>query len=104
MAMPDSSADRDPLERLAEDFVAGLRRGERPSISAYAAAHPDLAADIRELFPALIDMEQLKPASGDHTGDFVAPAEPSDPERVGEFRICRRVGHGGMGVVYEAVQ
>src|SRR5947207_1625405 len=49
-------------------------------------------------------MEQLKPVTADHTGAFTPETEPSDPSRVGEFRILRRVGLGGMGVVYEAVQ
>jgi WD40 repeat protein/serine/threonine protein kinase len=102
--MSDSSADRDPLDRLAEEFIARFRAGERPSLTEYAARCPDLADDIRELFPALVEMEQFKPVAGDQTGPFVPTAEPADPLRVGEFRILRRVGVGGMGVVYEAVQ
>ena len=102
--MTDSSADRDPLDRLAEEFVARLRRGEHPAVSEYADRHPDLAGQVRELFPALVEMEQLKPVSGELTGAYGSAAEPGDPPRVGEFRILRRVGHGGMGVVYEAVQ
>jgi hypothetical protein len=102
--MSDSSADRDPLDRLAEEFVARLRAGERPSLTEYAARCPNLADDIRALFPALVEMEQLKPVAGDQTGPFVPTAEPSDPRRVGEFRILRRVGLGGIGAVYEAVQ
>src|SRR4029077_2394074 len=70
----------------------------------YADRYPDLAAQIRDLFPALVEMEKLKPATGEHTGEFAPAAEPAAPARVGEFRILRRVGVGGMGVVYEAVQ
>jgi eukaryotic-like serine/threonine-protein kinase len=102
--MPDSSSERNPLDRLAEEFVARFRVGERPSLTEYAERHPDLADEIREVFPALVEMEQLKPVTADQTGSFAPIAEPSDPSRVGEFRILRRVGHGGMGVVYEAVQ
>jgi serine/threonine protein kinase len=102
--MPDSSADRDPLDVLAEEFVNRYRAGQRPRLSEFILRQPDRADEIRELFPALVEMEQLKPVSGDRTGDFAPVAEPTDPLRVGEFRILRRVGHGGMGVVYEAVQ
>jgi serine/threonine protein kinase/WD40 repeat protein len=102
--MSASSADRDPLDQLAEEFVARLRAGQRPALTEYAEKHPELADQIRELFPALVEMEYLKPATGEHTGAFTPAAEPCDPIRVGEFRILRRVGHGGMGVVYEAVQ
>ena len=63
-AMADSSADRDPLDVLAEEFVARYRAGERPPLTEYADRHPDLADEIRDLFPALVEMEQLKPATG----------------------------------------
>jgi len=104
MPMSDSSADRDPLDRLAEEFVARYRAGQRPALTEFVERLPDRAEEIRDLFPALVEMEQLKPASADLTGDFAPAPEPADPVRIGEFRILRPVGRGGMGVVYEAVQ
>lgn len=102
--MPDSSADRDPLDRLAEEFVARYRAGERPPLSEYAARLPDRADEVHDLFPALVELEHLKPNTSDRTGDYTPAVGPTDPERVGEFRILRRVGVGGMGAVYEAIQ
>src|SRR5262245_38978238 len=106
--MPSSDSSRDALlERLAEEFVERHRRGERPALSEYADRHPDLAAEIRELFPALAQIEHLKPVAGDLTGAVVPEGGPDDghaPQRLGEYRILREVGHGGMGVVYEAEQ
>jgi eukaryotic-like serine/threonine-protein kinase len=105
--MPSSDSSRDVLlEQLAAEFVERHRGGEHPPLSEYVARHPDLAADIRELFPALVQIEQLKPPA-DATGAFPPPAASSHgttPERLGEYRIVREVGHGGMGVVYEAEQ
>lgn len=102
--MPDSSAERDPLDCLAEEFVARFRAGERPSLTEYADRLPERADEVRDLFPALVEIEQLKPVTVDQLGSSVPVDGLSDPDHVGEFCILRRVGHGGMGVVYEAVQ
>src|SRR5579883_171100 len=98
MELPMFSDDRDPVDVLAEEFADRLRRGEHPSVSAYAAAHPEYADQLKELLPAVAQMEMLKRFR------HPAAAEPSLPDRLGEFRIIRELGRGGMGVVFEAVQ
>src|SRR5438874_1432761 len=102
--MASSSNERNPVERLAEEFASRLRRGERPALSEYTAQYPQYAEQILELFPALVVMEQLKPAGGDLTGPSGAPTADEVPLRecLGDYRILREVGRGGMGVVYEA--
>src|SRR4029077_12038234 len=75
MDAPSSSSDRDPLERLAAEFLDRRRRGENPSPSEYAEQYPQWAEQILEFFPALELMEGLKPATNDRTASVDAQAE-----------------------------
>ncbi len=59
MAFDESERD-DLLDRLVEEFAARLRRGERPALKEYADRYPELADEIRELFPAMVEVEQAK--------------------------------------------
>ncbi|MCA9110463.1 MAG: serine/threonine protein kinase, partial [Planctomycetaceae bacterium] len=102
--MSDQNDERNPVEFLADEFLERYRRGERPSLSEYTDRHPELADAIRELFPLILDMEgaMSDPKSGVNPTSVFSGDLPI--QWLGDYRIIREVGRGGMGVVYEAEQ
>jgi WD40 repeat protein/serine/threonine protein kinase len=105
MSAPESKSAA--VLALAEEFLERYRQGERPSLKEYADRHPELAAEIREVFLAMALMENIAladepPAAGPPGQGAVTV--PAPLQRLGDFRIVREVGRGGMGVVYEAEQ
>jgi hypothetical protein len=104
--MSQPSCEYDPIDDLADDFLERYRKGERPSLNEYTGKYPELAERIRAVFPALVVMEEIGCGAGQSTGRHADPSGSATPtpERLGDYLLLRRVGAGGMGIVYEAIQ
>jgi serine/threonine protein kinase len=88
------------LLELADDYLRRYRAGEEPTVDEYVAKHPELADRIRELFPAMIAMEQPGPGV---TVDS-APLTERVGATIGRYKLLERIGEGGFGIVYMAEQ
>src|SRR5438132_1577590 len=103
--MVENDTDVSLVDQLAEEFAVRWRAGERPSADEYAAKHPEFADEIRDVFAGVLLLEKLKPAR--HDTEVLRAAARSArpiPQSLGEYRLIREIGRGGMGVVYEAMQ
>ncbi len=104
--MSDSEARSALVLELAEEFLERYRKGERPPLREYIDRHPELATEIKEVFPAMAMMENIA-VTDDSIEDplaKVARASQAALKQLGDYRIIREIGRGGMGVVYEAEQ
>jgi tRNA A-37 threonylcarbamoyl transferase component Bud32 len=80
------------LVRILDHYLSERQAGRMPDRAALVAAHPTLAGQLEQ---ALDGLEFIHQAGG---------AAEQSPVQLGDFRILREVGRGGMGVVYEAEQ
>lgn len=102
--MNTTDSDRDPVDVVADEFAGRLRNGEYPSVTEYVRRYPEHADALSEVLPAVALIEQLKVKDDSHVLSLEKQGAMSGLKRLGDFRILREIGHGGMGVVYEAVQ
>jgi len=113
-----SSAGR--LDLAIESILDELRNGKCPSLEDLIARYPDCASDIREVFPALLMVEQIKQESLSRQGTantyiFTGTTNPPSSSVDHDFSIdedslvsprfefMRPLDQGGLGIVSVAL-
>jgi len=82
------------LDGLVADCLDQMEKDGLAALEVFCERHPEHADTLRARVQILLEAGML----------LQDASEESIPERLGEFRLIERIGAGGMGVVYRAVQ
>src|SRR5438034_6269404 len=94
------------LDDLLAEFADKLQTDERVDVDAFVRDHPERAEALRRMLPAIHVLANLELSPGRVNGDAYPPAAEAQTAlgELGDYRLVREIGRGGMGVVYEAEQ
>jgi serine/threonine protein kinase len=83
-------------------LVKAIEAGQVLDREQFLAAHPEFAAELAEFFAARDCLQRLTPR--DPAVSRPRGTADDSTEQLGDFRLLREIGRGGMGIVYEAEQ
>ncbi len=89
------------FEDLIESYLEMFRGGTAPDIDDFTRLHPEHADRLAELLPLMVKMEGC---AADSRRNRAAPNGEFPDLSGSDYRLIRRIGTGGMGEVFEAVQ
>ncbi|OYP30419.1 serine/threonine protein kinase [Rhodopirellula sp. MGV] len=96
--------NREPVEVLCEQFLELWRNGSGITIEEFADRHRETKDEILTLFPMMLAMESVKDNRAHESSVRPVQLKVDRLEQLGDYRIIREIGRGGMAIVFEAEQ
>jgi serine/threonine protein kinase len=87
-----------------ESYLDRVKAGKRPTRAEWIAEHSDISDVLGECLDGLELVLAAAPGSDSPWHDLAPPESLQSSTVLGDFRIIREIGRGGMGIVYEAEQ
>lgn len=91
------------LDAVVDHFTSQYRSGRSPSIESYQQQFPHFGTELGELLSSVAMIEGLKQQSSQSASHPIPDSFPQDVQELGDYRLIRELGRGGMGVVFEAI-
>lgn len=110
LPLDDEAADSPRLVAALREYEAALLAGKRPNRGEFLARYADLGEDLTDGIDGLDFLlsagSRLNASSVGRSvsASATSPNAPPETGTLGDFRLIREIGRGGMGVVYEAEQ
>ena len=100
-AQMDRGLDDERLADQVADLAERIARGETPDVDCLENGNPGVTEALQRLLPAIRLLSEL---SDDEPTEDHPAWRTRPPDVLGDFRLGREIGWGGIGVVYEATQ
>ena len=88
---------------IVDQLIERLQRGEKVEVEAMLIEHPQHREQLRAIWSALEAISQIESPSAVPSA-FVDDFQTETARTIGDYRIVRQIGRGGMGIVFEAEQ